>query len=195
MYPNRLYRELSLITHVLQLRDNGMDTINTHCTDLPHTYRPLSIFLSLVFLWKKSSLLHLHSLILIHHWFFFTQNELFLTQKLCAQLFFKILHFLFRLYNLSPCLCSFVVLLYYFSPPSLPSLSLNNSIWPCQLHFHLHFLHPLHCHPSPILFIAAKVVADLALSLSSDVYVPLLWLSAPTGAAFHLKQDILYLYS
>lgn len=69
-------------------------------------------------------------------------------------------------------------------PPS-SSLSLNISIWPCQLHFHLHFLHPLRPHPSPILFIYAKVAADAAPSLSSEVYVPLWWLSGPYGVVFH----------
>lgn len=67
-------------------------------------------------------------------------------------------------------------------PPS-SSLSLNISIWLCQLHFHLHFLHPLRPHPSPILFIYAKVAADAA--LSSEVYVPLWWLSGPYGVVFH----------
>lgn len=50
---------------------------------------------------------------------------------------------------------------------TLPSSSLNISIWPCHLHFCLHFLHRPHPHSSPIFFIYAKVVADEALRVWS----------------------------
>lgn len=74
MYLNRLYRELPLITRVLQ-----MGWIQS-----THTVQTSISFLTCLSVKKK----HLHSLILIHHWFFFTKNELFLAQKLGAQLFF-----------------------------------------------------------------------------------------------------------
>ncbi len=133
-----------------------------------------------------SALLDLDSLPFI----FRSKRTLFGAQNLSLHLFF------FFIFFISPgsssasltfppapvaLLCSCAASLY---PPS-SSLSSNISIWPCQLHFHLHFLHPLRPRPPPILFIYAKVAADAAPSLSSEVYVPLWWLSGPFGAVFH----------
>lgn len=163
---------LAIITHVLQLRHNGLYTINKHVTPLPlptythtHTELSLSIFHSLVFLWNKSRLLCLHYLTFNHSKLFY-QNKLFSAQNLYLHFF------IFLLVSLQP-LQPLPQPLYLCCAASLhpPLSSLNISIWLCQLHFHPHFIYPLHLRPSPVLIIYAKVMAGAASPLSNQNFM------------------------
>lgn len=137
---------------------------------LPHRPTIFSLSILLFFLRNKPSLLCLLRLTSgDSHLFFSTLRE---HQRTFFPAVFATFSSVSLTFHLSPCLCRATLL------PSVHRLflaaSLNISIWPCQLHFHLHFLQPPpHLQPSPIIFIYAKVAADAAPSVSSEVYVPL----------------------
>ena len=138
--------ELALITHVVQLRHNGLYTINiqsravhhphkhTHTNTHTHTHTShCQCFLSLVFLWNKSNLFCLHCLTLTNtHLLLSTQAVQVPARNLFCIFYFPpvSLHCL-EPFTLSPWLRRAPV------PPPLSltltsssTLSLNISIWP-----------------------------------------------------------------
>lgn len=105
---------------------------------LPHRPTIFSLSILLFFLRNKPSLLCLLRLTSgDSHLFFSTLRE---HQRTFFPAVFATFSSVSLTFHLSPCLCRATLL------PSVHRLflaaSLNISIWPCQLHFHLHFLHP-----------------------------------------------------
>lgn len=134
---------------------------------------PLSIFLPPIFLWNKSSPLCM---------FCFTLTPKLFPAVTLSHLFY----FPFLLSHLFPCpgalLCSLDASLH---PPSSSS---SSSFVFELLHLALSTSLPLSLSSpsaSQILFIYGKIAADAALSLSSEVYVPLRRLWCPFWAVFH----------
>lgn len=155
---------LAIITHVLQLRHNGLYTINKHPPPT-HTHRTFAVYFPLTCLPVEQvqtimpALLDLQSLQTI------LSKTLFGAESLPALFYFLIV-------SLQP-LQPLPQPLYLCCAASLhpPLSSLNISIWLCQLHFHLHFIYPLHPRPSPVLIIYAKVMAGAASPLSNQKFM------------------------